>query len=126
MAATIYGPPEGLDPPEFDYSGPIQAILAQEKEYVEKLQEWCRTTGQGDLAGEVWRYPVADGYAEYVIHKTRPLTIIHVGTGDAWNIPEVVRRGLSATLIRQEVDQAKKLAEAIKKRQHANRPGGKP
>ena len=111
MPATIYSPPEEIgEPPSWDSDTPIQELLDSEKEYQKRIQAWCKEHGQGDYRGELWRYQIADGYAIYVIYKMRPLTLIHVATGDAWDIPEVVRRGLSAALIREDIKRSAAIA----------------
>jgi hypothetical protein len=120
MAATIFSVPEGLDAPPFpeykegniDVNGYVAACRA----HTEAVKEWCGTHGQGDLAGRFWRYPVADGYAEYVVYKTRPLTLIHLDHMDGYSIPEVVRRGLSASLIREEIRRQESLSALFNRR----------
>jgi len=112
MPAVIYAPPEEIGAvPGWGDSDNIKEILDAEADYIERLVEWCRETGTGDLRGEKWRYQVGDGYAVYVIWKLRPLSLIHIPTGDSWGIPEVVRRGLSASLVREDVERSRKIAE---------------
>ncbi len=41
------------------------------------------------------QFPVADGYALYIVNRTRPeIELIFVPSGDAWQIPEAHLRGL--------------------------------
>jgi hypothetical protein len=47
------------------------------------------------LSGYVWRWPVADGYAVYVVTKLRPLTLTWVNVGDGYAVPDAHIRGLT-------------------------------
>lgn len=116
MPAKIYAAPEEIgDPPELDFSDrgdkTIEELMEPERVWVESLQAWCRANGQGELAGEEWRYPRGDGYARYIVYTEKPLALIHVTTGDAWAIDEITRRGLRLTDVRQDAERSKRLAE---------------
>jgi hypothetical protein len=116
MAARIYSPPDDVgDPPEIDYSDrdgkTWDEVLAPEREWEERLKQWCRENGQGALAGEEWSYPRGDGYARYVIYTEKPLAMIHVPTGDAWDIDSVIQRGLTLTEVRRHFKQRRVLDE---------------
>lgn len=99
MAAKIFAPPSDVgDPPELitglDYSYYQQLC----REWTSRVQSRCRNrTPNNDLVGMVWRYPVADGCAQYVVMDTKPLSLIHLPLGDAWHIPDIVRRGLTVS-----------------------------
>jgi hypothetical protein len=81
--AKIYSPPQELaETPDFF---PIENWQQREQEWVDKMREWCLTNGSGDLCGEIVREGVGDGYAQYMVFKSKPLTLIHLPIGDAWN-----------------------------------------
>lgn len=114
MAATIYAAPEEVgDPPEIEWvqGADFDDILAPEREWEEKVKEWCRQFGTGALRGEEVRWGRGDGYARYVVYTERPLALIHLGTGDAWEIDDIMRRGLRLSDIRENVKQRQALAE---------------
>jgi hypothetical protein len=46
------------------------------------------------LVGALWKYPVADGHAYYVVTKDKPLTLAHIPFLDEYAVPEFVIRGL--------------------------------
>ena len=48
----------------------------------------------GDLTGAVIRFPVADGYAFYIVSKDKPLTLQHIPFGDRYSIPMAHIRGI--------------------------------
>jgi hypothetical protein len=114
MAAKIWGAPDEVgEPPNLiDFLKP--GVNYQESGYdeaedafVKKVQAWAKLHGKGELAGEIWRYGVADGYAQYVVLKEKPLELIHLPIGDAWNIPDIVRRGLRLEDVKQYVERSK-------------------
>ena len=120
--AKVYAPPEELgDPPNFadfkDANGryDFQIHMEAEQDWTEKLQDWCREHGNGDIKGEVVRFGVADGYAQYVVYRTKPCEMIHVPTGDNWHIPEAHARGLRASDLREQVEGQRKLAALFSK-----------
>ena len=41
----------------------------------------------------VW-FPWADGYAYYLVKKTKPLTLQWINSGDCWQVPAAWIRGL--------------------------------
>lgn len=116
MSATIYAPPDEIgEIPPIDFSArnekSIEEILAPETEWEEKLKAWARENGSGDLRGEEWKYPKNDGYARYVVLSERPLALVHIPTGDGWQIDEITRRGLRLSDVREDVARNKKMAE---------------
>jgi hypothetical protein len=103
--AKVYRYPEECpDPPDLgDYTGPGGSI----DNYFADLHAWEAKVvavahdfypDGGDLQGFVYRYPVADGKASYVVARTRPLELWDVG--DEYHLPEPHLRGLRVTDIR--------------------------
>lgn len=109
--AKVFRAPEGYDAPDFmdafvDGRYDFEADDRQTKAYIARLAEWCRARpdGKGDLVGEVVRFPIADGYAQYMIMSHRPLSLIHLAIHDAWSIPEAHARGLRLSDLRGQVE----------------------
>lgn len=116
MAATIYSAPAEIgDPPELDYSNrddrSWEEFYAPEGKWEEAVKAWCRTNGSGELRGEEVRWGRGDGYARYVVYTEKPLGLIHLATGDAWQIDDIMRRGLRLSDVRANVASQKKMAE---------------
>ena len=42
---------------------------------------------KGKNVGETIRFQHADGYAEYMVFSMKPLKLIHLNVGDAWDSP---------------------------------------
>lgn len=64
-----------------------------------ELKQKCRH----ELVGEIIKFQVADGYAEYMVKKVKPLQLIHLSDGDAWQADPILIRGLRVDDVRQIV-----------------------
>lgn len=119
MPARIYSAPEEVGPaPEFDAFSDAEhhfdgnAYLAACEAWTVQVSEWAREQHPDDaLAGERWRYQIGDGYAQYVVYTSKPLALIWLPLGDDWQIPDVVRRGLRLTDVRNDVERSKRIGE---------------
>lgn len=115
MPATIYSPPAEVgDPPAWERGMDFRVHMQEEEAWENQVIEWARANGSGKYAGEVFRWQIADGYARYVIYRLRPLELIWLGTGDAWQMPDVVARGLTAADVRRDADFRRSWAELTK------------
>ena len=96
--------------PDFkiDYSAPYQEQLELEEKWLEKVKEGYRKLAKGDLVGEEVRFPIADGYARYMVTKQRPLTVVHLEVGDAWQAHGPTIRGLNLADVRARVEADRK------------------
>ena len=89
-----------LAPEWTDYSGSdgrfdYQTMQAVDNAYYAKCAEACHKNGNHPLLGEILRWQRADGYAEYMVWSTDPLTLIHLPVGDAWTVEAPLIRGLN-------------------------------
>jgi hypothetical protein len=60
--------------------------IAEEKRYLAEMKSFCLNYNPkgGDSIGEIVKFPVADGYAEYMVLKIKPLCLIHLPLNDAY------------------------------------------
>lgn len=77
----------------------LRAYQAAQDQFVKELAEQVRKIGwTGDLTGEVWHHPIADGYAQYMVIEApaprKAMGLMHLPLGDAWQAPEYVTRGV--------------------------------
>lgn len=117
--AKIFAPPPGHDVPNFsDYCnggfnrGGWEAATVR---FRTELAAEARDANSGDTVGEIVRFPVADGYAEYMVWQESPLQLIDVGGPDGYSIPAAHERGLELSDIRDMVARDRKwkqMAEA--------------
>jgi hypothetical protein len=114
--AKIFAPPASIESPpsiekfmsigaNFD----LQGLEDAEEAWIKKLREWCIKNGSGQFAGEIVRYGVADGYAQYMVYKMRPLSLIHLPTRDGYHFDYADR--WNATDIKQMVARQKAMAK---------------
>jgi len=83
--ATIYSGPAEIAIPKLDFSN-IEAWKADEARYIDEMKKFCKErNSQQEHVGEIIRFPVADGYACYMVAAISPVQLIHLEIGDAWN-----------------------------------------
>lgn len=103
--ATVYRYPDKVGPPPepvyTDGRYDMEATDAAEAAWCERLAEYCRDFGNGDLAGKRIAIPYADGGAEYMILSHKPTRLIHLPLGDAWSVPDYQTRGLRVSDLRR-------------------------
>ena len=71
------------------------------------------------LVGEIVRFPVADGYAQYMVWRQQPLQLIWIELGDAWSAHNALIRGLRVKDVKAQVDADKRLAALFAERKAA-------
>jgi hypothetical protein len=78
--------------------------LAKEKAALDTAKAQAKAKYPNDeLAGETVRFQVADGYAVYMVIKSKPLTLQHVEICDGYFIPYAHVRGLRLADIKKDV-----------------------
>jgi hypothetical protein len=81
-----------------------------EAAYTASVAKWLTDHGyHHKLTGQIVRFPVADGAAEYMIMNGT--SMLHLPLGDAWQIPDAHARGIRITDIRNELDRSRKIRE---------------
>ena len=75
------------------------------EEYRAKTLDYIKTELRGThkLAGKIIRFPVADGYASYMLWT--PTKWIHLEEGDAWHADPALIRGMRAADVAARVAQ---------------------
>jgi len=86
MSATIYTTPEDIKVPTVDFSD-MAKYRKDEQRYINEVVSWCKKYGSGNLRGEEISIPHADSAAYYVIQSLRPLVLLNLNIGDAWDSP---------------------------------------
>lgn len=86
----IYAPPSKIIEPKLLKGRELNPDYDQEcEQFTQKLREFCKETSNHKYAGEVARFLVADGYAEYMIIDGR--RVIHLPLGDSYEFPYAER-----------------------------------
>jgi hypothetical protein len=109
MAAKILSAPKTIQLPVIDYSD-TAAWQAQEEKYVQDVKEYClkSTRNQGDpYVGKILGIPCGDGQASYMVHSTKPLQLVHLPIGDAWESPYAELFTLNK--LKEQIDQVERI-----------------
>ena len=112
----VYRAPAEVPAPVWRVDNSFDTNRTAEIDYIARLANHMRTYGwNGPLTGEVVRFPMADGYAAYMVAEPPPKTrgaamsLVHLPLGDAYAIPAAHARGLTKTDIRRMVERDRRV-----------------
>jgi hypothetical protein len=113
--AKVFTLPEGFKAPEFDW----EDINQYKKDCVDltaRLKAWCvKRNPEQKNVGEVIRFQVADGYAEYMVAATKPVQLIHLPYWDAYQSETASL--MTAKAIQTKIDQQVALDKLFSKKE---------
>ena len=104
--AKAYSAPEGMDF-QYDFTNyDPKKYDDAETDYIADLKDWCKhhSDSNNPLVGETISTPRGDGYAIYMVFRTKPLELIHVPIGDAWQADSCWIRGLRLADVKRMVN----------------------
>ena len=109
--AEIFKAPSEIALPKIDFANfNHKKMIEDEENYLENLKTHIKSCGyKGKNVGEIVRLPQADGYAQYMVLSMRPLRLIHLELGDAWN--SQFAELLTAKKVNEMIEGAKRMAE---------------
>lgn len=109
--ATAYANPIA-SPALFDAGGDFdpEAYDARCKQYRRDTEDYIRGTlrGSGKYVGKVIRFPVADGYAQYMIWT--PTKWIHLDEVDGYDADPALIRGMRSSDVIDRIESQDRLA----------------
>jgi hypothetical protein len=83
--ATIFNTPDGVKVPELDFRN-IEQYEKDCETFKVELKAWLNKNGfNGKNVGEIIQFPVADGYAQYMVASMKPVKLVHLPLWDAWH-----------------------------------------
>lgn len=109
---TIYSGIEGIALPKMVWSN-FDGYQKDCEIYLSKLKTYAKKHNVGVNVGEIVQFPVADGSADYMLLKRKPLQIVHIGTMDAYETN--LAKTLSLKTIDMMVDQRKRVNKLFSK-----------
>lgn len=112
MAAIIYSGIEGIEVPEITM-GDFKDYQQECENYLEALRTECKKNSNHKDVGEVIKFPVADGYALYMVYSMKPLELIHIATMDAWHFEHADL--LTPKRVTELIERDKRVAELFSK-----------
>lgn len=78
--------------------------------YIEELKALLqRGMPKGKNVGEIIKFPVADGYAQYMVASMKPLQLVHIDLWDGWHFEFI--HLITSKEVQLKIDQEKKLKE---------------
>lgn len=100
--AKVFAPPSTIKKPELNFAD-FNAYKEDNERYINELKEALVKRKNGKNVGEIIRFPVADGYAEYMVASMRPLELVHLPLYDAWHYEYIER--LTAADVEAKIQQ---------------------
>ena len=128
MMAKIYDPPQEMETPDFTYDKnghpDIKKYEEDNEKYIEELKDLLLKrknispgiwSGPEKYVGEIVRFPVADGHAEYMVASMIPLELVHLPLSDDYLVcisenPHL----LTAKEVTEKIECDKKMKELFK------------
>ena len=113
--AKVYSHPYEINTPDFneafiDGRFSVEKMTELDNRFIEECRAWVRDAGyRHKLTGQIIRFGVADGQAQYMI--LNGTSIMHLPLGDGYQIPEAHARGLRAKDMAAMVDYEKRMKE---------------
>jgi hypothetical protein len=113
MSATIYSTPKYIKVPDFDINDRASS-RAREDAFMASLRKFCTNSNKGKYIGKEVRIQYADGYARYMVYSLKPLQLIHIPLGDAWDTP--LADLLTVKAVKENIDAREALAKIFSKK----------
>jgi len=107
--AKIFNAPEEIAQPKLDFAN-IDNYEKESEEYLSKLKARLQEYNpNGKNVGEIIKFPAADGYALYMVANMKPVELVHIPLGDAWNFQYA--HLLKSKDVQDKIDQEKAMAK---------------
>lgn len=115
--AKIFGVPKEIKIPKLKFSNfNLKDYNDSLNNFVTELQNHIKKMGYVEVhSGETIRFPIADGHAEYMVLSTKPVMLIHLPIGDAWEFEYANR--LTKSDIVKKIKQQKAISKFFNKKQ---------
>ena len=108
--AKIFSAPKEIKTPAF--TGDWRK---EEERYLNEIKALLKTNGfTGKNAGKIINFPMADSHASYMIASMKPLRLIHLETGDAWEFKYA--HLLTAKEVNQKIAQQEAMEKLFSKK----------
>jgi hypothetical protein len=104
--AKIYASPLEVKVPEFNWED-IEQYKKDCETYKENLKAFLLKRKNSKNVGEIIQFPVADGYAEYMVASLKPVELVHIPLWDGYQFQYV--HLITAKEIQKQIDGQKSL-----------------
>lgn len=100
--AKVFTLPHGFDAPDFNWED-IEQYNKDCADLTDRLKKWCIERNNQKSVGEIIKFQVADGYAEYMVASTIPVQLIHLPFWDAYE--SEFAHLMTAKAVQDKIDQ---------------------
>jgi hypothetical protein len=114
MSAKIYSAPSSIKKPELNFKD-IKAYHDDCKRYETELKDVLTKRNSGKHVGAIIKFPVADGYARYMVASMRPLELVHIPLDDEWQFEYA--QNLTAKDVEAKIAQEEAMAKLFSSKQ---------
>jgi len=85
----LFNPPKHLKKPQLEvigknYNAAFDKLSEDEDKYLVELTDFVKKRKSGKYIGKVIKFPVADGYAKYMVASVRPLELVNIPFDDEY------------------------------------------
>ncbi len=111
----IFRAPSSVAMPSWDNKKTYEENVLEENNYLAALKDMLtKRKPTQKLVGEIIKFQVADGYAQYMVASMTPLELVHIPLGDAWDFHYAHR--LTKKDVEEKIKNQKALEELFKKK----------
>lgn len=111
----IFRAPSSVAMPSWDFKKTYEENVLEENNYLAALKDMLtKRKPTQKLVGEIIKFQVADGYAQYMVASMTPLELVHIPLGDAWDFHYAHR--LTKKDVEEKIKNQKALEELFKKK----------
>jgi len=112
--AEIYAVSKEVPAPALDFKD-LNAYQYSIEKYTKSMEAYIRGLGYAEPeTGKVIRFPVADGYAEYMVISVKNPQLVHLEVGDCYSFQYA--HLLGSKEIKEELEKASAWAKIFKKK----------
>lgn len=114
--AKVYSAPDSIKVPSYQWEKGREFNEQQTQAYFGQLRDFLqkRNPKGGPVVGKTIQFPVADGYAVYMVAGLSPVELVHIPIGDAWEFQYANR--LTKKDVLAEIQRREKLDELFSKK----------
>ena len=110
--AKIFSAPSSVVKPQLNFQN-IDGYRKDCDKYLTELKEVLVKRSNKPNVGETIKFPVADGYAEYMVASMKPLELVHIDLWDGWHFEYA--KNLTAKDVEEKIAQGKGMAKLFSK-----------
>lgn len=109
--AKLCNIPDEIEIPVLDFNNRVASRQAYTKFYTELRDYMEQIRPNDEYAGEIVRFSVADGFAEYMVVSISPLWLVHIPLYDGYTFEYIHR--LTSSDIKKKIKQQRQIDKSF-------------